>query len=505
MNHSVNILPLGVTVSAPHGSSLADALKSCGIAMPCGGKGICGNCRVRLISGSIQKSERHENACRIKGIDADWRLACFSAVEDDIVIEVPFGPMNIQTDTCTADASPEENGAGVAIDLGSTTIVAQLIDLNTGNVIAERSGLNPQGIYGADIISRIAYAMEADENLAKMSNLIRGYLGDIITDLAKSCARNDIKRVTIVGNTVMHHLFAAYDVACLGKAPFNSHRNGPYEASAASLGWNLAEQCSVEFMPNISHFVGSDILAGIMACGMPEAEGYSLLVDLGTNGEMAIGNKHGIWVTSTAAGPAFEGINISCGMPAWAGAICSVSGSDSELSVKTIGGVKPRGICGSGLVEAIDFFLGGGLIDASGLPADNNADRIELAKDVYLTANDIHQFQLAKAAIATGIQILLESSGIAPHEISCVYLTGGLGNYVDVEKVDRLGLLPDISSRQCIKIGNAALAGCKRMLHPQWRRMAYDTLCNIKYCPLESHSRFMDLYCENLLFLNYYS
>ena len=500
MKHSLKIEPMGVALSVEHGTSLFEALKSCGVAFPCGGKGICGNCRVRLLAGRVARSEEHESMCRKKGLPADWCLACFSHVDEDLVIEVPDGLMAIQTDTSAADVCSDEEGCGVAVDLGSTTVVVQLVDLKSGKVLAERSGLNPQGIYGADVISRIAYAMEGDENLCRLRDLIRGYLKEQIEELAGGCPEADIRKVRIVGNTVMHHLFAGYDVSCLGRAPFHSSRNGRCRFTPAGLGWKLPEECTIEFFPNISHFVGSDILAGIVACGMHESEECSLLVDLGTNGEMAIGSREGIWCTSTAAGPAFEGINISCGMRASAGAVCTVGCRSGRIVVSTIGGTEPRGICGSGLVEAVHCFLKQGWIDSSGMFLSDDADAVTLAPGVTLTAADIREFQLAKAAIATGIRILLERSSLTPDAIAHVYLTGGLGNYVDRDKVVQLGLLPGIRSERCVKLPNAALAGCKRMLYDACGRKAEEILERVTYCPLESDPRFMDLYCDNLFF-----
>lgn len=246
--------------------------------------------------------------------------------------------------------------------------------------------------------------------------------------------------------------------------------------------------------------IGSDILAGIKACGMADSDEYVLLIDLGTNGEMVAGNRQKLWCTSTAAGPAFEGINISCGMRASDGAISGVEFEDGKFVVTTIGGEPPKGLCGSGLVEAVDCLLQQGFIDFTGMTTDENTGDFQLADGVFLTLADIREFQLAKAAIATGISFLLKYSGIRMEDLTRVYVTGGLGNHLNVDKIKRLGLLSQVPSDRFQVLLNAALWGCKLSLTGQDTAGWKDILQRLVYCPLETAAEFQDLYCEHLFF-----
>lgn len=500
INHTLRIEPSGLTLTVEHGICLADILKSFKVEFPCGGKGVCGNCKVKILSGTVRKDILHESILNKKNLSSEWCLACYTKVEDDLVIEIPDGNMSVQSDMSDVDIKMSESGTAVAVDLGSTTVVSQLVDLTSGKVLASCSGINPQSSYGADIISRISYAMESGENLSLLSNLIRSSVGFQIKELLAQCPDAKVKKVRIVGNTVMHNLFSGFDVTGLSRAPYQSEHNELCRFTPDSLGWNFLEDCIIEFMPNIGHFVGSDILGGIISCGMMESEKYSLLVDLGTNGEIALGNKNGFIFTSTAAGPAFEGINISCGMRASSGAISEVGYEDGKFKVSVIDGISPKGLCGSGLVEAVHCLLKNGMIDFSGAVTEAGKEKFELSEGVYLTVADIREFQLAKAAIATGIQLLLNHSSLTYNDISAVYVTGGLGNYLNTEKIRQLGIIPDISEDKYIRMSNAALSGCKILLYEDSFRKLQSILDKSRYCPLETDASFMDVYCNNMFF-----
>lgn len=500
MYHSLRIEPLGISLIVNHGERLTDVLRTYGVEFPCGGKGLCGNCKVRILSGVVEKTAAHKELLERKKLYDNWCLACFAYVEDDLTIEIPYGEMSVQTDNDDVCPGNIENGFAVSVDLGSTTVVVQLINLETGSVLCTKTGLNPQSAYGTDIISRVSYSMTSKECRDIMTGVIRNYIGSQINSIISDFPDIQIKRIRMVGNTVMHHLFIGHDVSCLARAPFQSEHNSNFIFSPDELGWNIASDCDVEFLPNISHFVGSDILAGIISCGMYNSEKYLLLVDLGTNGEIVLGNKTRMWCTSTAAGPAFEGINISCGMRASTGAISEVEYKDDKFEVSTIGGVNPLGLCGSGLVEAIYTLLENDMIDCMGNILSDNHEGFELAEGVKLMPEDIREFQLAKAAIAAGVQLLVKYSSISVDDISCVYITGGLGNYINFSKIIRLGLIPGIGIDKFCRMSNAALSGCKMLLFKSEYNKIGNILDRMCYCPLESDSDFMDFYCNNMYF-----
>jgi uncharacterized 2Fe-2S/4Fe-4S cluster protein (DUF4445 family) len=228
-------------------------------------------------------------------------------------------------------------------------------------------------------------------------------------------------------------------------------------------------------------------------------QGWSLLVDLGTNGEIALAGKGRVIYTSTAAGPAFEGINISCGMRATSGAVYAVDYCDGKFEVKTIDDLPGKGLCGSGLVEAVHALLQSGNMDSTGGFVDD-ADYIDITDKVRLTIADVREFQLAKAALAAGIEIILQESGVSPGDVKNIYITGGLGNYLNVEKIKELGLFAGFASDKIHKIGNASLMGCRELLF-EANRDSIDTIINsCSFCALESCSKFQDVYCDNLFF-----
>lgn len=498
--HRITIEPLGITCTAEEGTSLHELLRTYQIDFPCGGKGMCGNCRIKVLSGKIDTSPAHTEWLHKKGLSDEWRLACLSKIEGDLTIEIPRQQMQIQTDASQLPDFLPEEGYGVAVDVGSTTLVAQLVNLTTGHISGTCTRVNPQISYGADIISRIGYAMQGEEQCLQLRDAVRTCIGQMITSLLSEHRISQLRKIVMAGNTVMHHLFAGYDVTPLASAPFQSPRNESYRLSAADLEETLPASCTVEFLPNLSHFVGSDILCGIQASQMANRKEYTLLIDLGTNGEMALGNQDRILYTSTAAGPAFEGVNISCGMRAATGAIYAVEETENHCLYKTIGNEKPLGICGSGLIEVIHRLLIHGDIDMTGAMTHPECTAIPLAEGVSLSIEDIREFQLAKAALAAGMELLLKEYGIGSGQVAQVYLTGGLGNYLNVEKAGQLGLFRDFDESHITRLENAALAGCRQFLFESSRHPIPSILRRATFCPLESKAEFQDIFCEQLFF-----
>lgn len=498
MTHTVHIEPLGRDITVPDNSLLKDAVNGCGIDFPCGGKGLCGNCHVELLSGDAAVDDVQKALLRRKGLNTGrWRISCLCRVTGDISVRIPERSQVILSDNSRTLRSGED-GFAVAVDLGSTTIVAQIIDRRSGEVLATESEINRQNSCGADIISRISYALASPEQAEELTRTVREQIGQMICSLIATTGVYDIRRVTIVGNSVMHHLFNGFDVTPLSAFPFNSPLNGETHLTPAETGWDLPAVCDIVFLPNISHFVGSDILAGILQCGIHRSERWTALVDLGTNGEIVIGNRDHILCTSTAAGPAFEGVNIICGMRAVSGAICKVDENTGEASV--LGGSKASGICGSGLVDAVWHFVRTGQITSDGMIASESADRLPLKDGICLYDKDIREFQLAKSAIATGFGLLAGQLGIAPGDIGTVYLAGGLGNYVDAGKAASLGIIRADDPSKIVKAGNSALAGCRELVYDSAREEMESILPRISHYALETDPGFQDKFCDNLYF-----
>ncbi|MGE5325886.1 MAG: ASKHA domain-containing protein [Deltaproteobacteria bacterium] len=456
----ITLRPIGADLRASAGTPLRDALFEQGMEFPCGGRGRCRGCRVQVLQGQVSINSAQRKKLSPEELDAGWRLACQCTVESDLVMELRQWDAAILADE-TPFAFEPRPGLGVAVDVGTTTIVAQLLDLQRGCVLGVRTALNGQGRHGADVMSRVEFALTPG-GLQELQELIRRQIGALVAQLLRAaCAdAQQVRDVVLVGNTVMHHLFSGIDVEPLSRYPFVPTRDGLEIFSAAELGWETPGDVPVRFLPCLGGFVGSDLLAGILATRMAESDELIALIDLGTNGEIVLGNRAKILCASTAAGPAFEGARVSMGMRASAGAIAQVTIENGMPRFYAMGNVEAKGICGSGLVDAVAAGLDLGIILPSGRFSDGRSEWI-LTPPVVLTQADIRELQLAKAAIASGMQLLRRRwGGAVPARL---YLAGAFGNYVSRASAHRIGLIsypPD----QVQPAGNTALLGAKLVL-----------------------------------------
>ena len=427
-----------------------------------------------------------------------WRLACRCKADEDVTIELAQWEAKILSDESRFEFAPRE-GFGIAIDLGTTTLAAQLLDLQNGNVLAVETGLNDQGRFGADVMSRVFFAV-TEQGQPALESAIRQQLGGLIKRLI-ALSKIDSSRVldvVIVGNTVMHHLFCGLDVGPLGQYPFESPTIGLQTFEPSQLGWNGVSNTTIRFLPCLGSFVGSDILAGIMATNVHKSESLVGLIDLGTNGEIVIGNRDKLLFCSTAAGPAFEGSCISMGMRATTGAIVQVLGADGAFSCRVLGNVEPRGICGSGLVDAVAVGLSAERIRWDGKVLDETGV-FSLCPPVQLTQGDIRELQVAKAAIAAGVQILAKDLGATIADISKIYLAGAFGNYIDRSNAFRIGLLP-VPPEKIQPAGNTALLGAKLALF-QTDPEIYANIKNLgKHVALNLDEHFQDIFINEMGF-----
>jgi uncharacterized 2Fe-2S/4Fe-4S cluster protein (DUF4445 family) len=495
----VELEPLGRSLEVEAGSPLQDLLFSHGVEFPCGGRGKCKRCRVRVLAGTLVPTEEEQQILGAADIAAGWRLACRARVDSPVKLDVAQWETTILTDESVFEFTPSA-GLGVAVDLGTTTLVAQLLDLETGHVLAVRTALNPQAAYGGDVMSRVELAV-AGGGAAKLESLIRDEIGRMIAGLAEDYALDGrrVHDVAIVGNTVMHHLFCGLSLHALAQAPFETTGDGLVVFRASELGWTLPAEAAVRFLPCLGSFVGSDILAGIVATKMHLSQELVALIDLGTNGEIVVGNRDRMICASTAAGPAFEGGRIGMGMRASTGAISSVILRDGGLLCKVMGGGEPRGLCGSGLVDAVAVGLELGRILPAGRLAQGKL--WDLCPPVRLAQSDIRELQLAKGAIAAGARILLARLGAAMADVTRVYLAGAFGNYVSRSSARRIGLL-DFPLDKIEPAGNTALLGAKMALfsprsgeelHTHVRRVT-------EHLSLAADPSFQDTYVDEMLF-----
>ena len=497
----IELQPLGESFELERGTPLQDVLFAHGVEFPCGGRQRCKGCRVRVVQGKIPITAEQELLLTHEELRAGWRLSCTAKAETDLTIELGQWEAAILADNSVFEFTPRE-GLGVAVDLGTTTLVAQLLDLSNAHVLAVRSTLNLQASYGADVMSRVSYAVK-DEGHERLRILARHQIGKLIHELLEAAGSTGerINIVTIVGNTVMHHIFCGIDIAPLASYPFEPVRDGLETFRASQLEWDIAGDPAVHFLPCLGGFVGSDILAGILATRLDEGQALVGLVDLGTNGEIVIGNRERLVCASTAAGPAFEGARISMGMRASTGAISAVALRDGRLACHVLGNVEPRGICGSGLVDAVSAALDQGSIQPSGRLRDGAASRLELAPPVSLTQTDIRELQLAKGAIAAGIRLLLKRWGAEFNDLTCLYLAGAFGNYINRESARRIGLL-NFPLELIKPAGNTALLGAKLALfNSQEVGFEYPTLRQkTEHVTLNTEPGFQDVYVEEMAF-----
>jgi uncharacterized 2Fe-2S/4Fe-4S cluster protein (DUF4445 family) len=495
----LELVPLGRTLTVARGTPLQDALFAQGVEFPCGGRGRCKGCRVKVLEGALSSTPEEERLLAPEEIATGWRLACRARAEADLRIELAQWEAAILADDSVFEFTPQE-GLGVAVDLGTTTIVAQLLDLHTGHVLAVRMGLNAQARHGADVMSRVDYCVHSGGQPI-LQRLIREQIGRLIEELLAADAGppDALRHIVIVGNTVMHHLFCGVSLEPLSHHPFEPSDDGLQILSSADLGWKLAGNPTVRFLPGLGSFVGSDILAGLLATKLHATASLQALVDLGTNGEIVVGNCERMLCASTAAGPAFEGARVSMGMRAATGAIAEVSARDGQLQCRVLGGGPARGICGSGLVDAVAAGLELGRIEPNGRFVQGHS--LALAPPVVLTQGDIRELQLAKGAIAAGLRILVQQWGADLSDLKRIYLAGAFGNYISRASARRIGLL-DFPPEKVLPAGNTALLGAKLALfslheqdgtYPELRR-------RVRHVPLNEDPQFQEIFVQEMGF-----
>lgn len=489
-NCRINFIREGVIVRVKEGTTILNAEREAGLVpdAPCGGKGDCKKCEVR-VGGQIV-------------------LACQTKVYEDMLV-----------DTRTEDRHQEKiliQGCGktvvfapgilpecvghpllAAVDLGTTSVVVYLIDGITGKQLSVKSMLNPQRQYGADVVARCSYALEKGKEV--LSHCIRNAVDTLLREAALEggVSREDIVRVVMVGNSCMHHLFLEIPVNELVVAPYQPKVREPLRLKASDYGLFVHPFAELWWLPNIGGFVGADTVACILANGMELQEKMTLMVDIGTNGEMVMGNKRGMAACSTAAGPAFEGAKISCGMRGCEGAIDHVYLREGKIEYHVIGETAPKGICGSGLLDAAACFLKTGIMDETG----KMKNTWYFTSKVFINQKDIRELQLAKAAIAAGIRLLCKYRKIEIRDIQVLLLAGAFGNYLNSDSACAIGLLPaELRDKICM-VGNAAGHGAKiAAVNACEYDKAGKLAKNVEFVELAHDADFQDIYVEELEF-----
>jgi uncharacterized 2Fe-2S/4Fe-4S cluster protein (DUF4445 family) len=511
----VKILPCEIILKAQKGQSLKDVIREKGILFdfPCNGKGLCGKC---IVIDEIAKKPV---------------LACHTMIEKDSVYSLPSpDDLNIKLylkdlsiDVPFIKSACQQISIGAAVDIGTTIVSIAIVDLNSGKIVDTDSFLNPQIPYGADVISRLGYMAEKSMDSPDLGSIIRKKIASEISRLLSSndYKSDDLNKIQIVGNTPMLYLFWGLDFSTLLIPPYTSVEIEKIIKGSKLLPDEfriLHDQLVLSTLPAIGGFIGSDITSDIIALDFLEGDESKLLIDIGTNGEIVLKTRKSISACSTAAGPAFEGVSLSSGMRAASGAITGVSFVGNELKLTTIDDAKPKGICGSGAIEIVEFLLQNSLIDKNGtfksdddlkqvvsydlfkyLGRSKNERCFTLHSKISITQSDIRAIQLGKSAIRTGIEILMRHHGISSHEIDKCYITGSFGSSLSSISVKALGLIPQ-DLKNVIFISSCAIKGAILSLLKKEIIQNSKIFEKIEHVPLVSNPHFQELFISNLNF-----
>lgn len=472
---------------------------------PCGGKGLCKKCTV--MRAAADGTKEPVLACQVYPKDGE---EYFLPKEEEL---------SVKTEGQSVQLCPDAGltGYGVACDIGTTTVVCHLIRLSDAACAATVGEGNAQGTYGADVISRIQAAAEG--HLPALTETVQGQLARLTGKLCEKAGvdRSEVRRMAIAANTTMCHLLAGLDPQGLGVSPFTpvSRFGDCYEAAQLNLGFDG----EVYVLPAVSGYVGGDITGDVLAAGLDETNEVTLLIDVGTNGEMALGCGNRLVCCSTAAGPAFEGAQIDCGMTAAPGAVSAVEWRDGRVVCQVIGGGEASGICGSGLIDAVAMLLDLGAVDETGRMLEVGEDDIpaaclpylsldeeespifQLTERVFISQSDVRKLQLGKGAIAAGTKVLLDTYGIGAGQVKRLLLAGGFGSFIRVSSAARIGLIPAELSAAASAVGNAAAAGAAAALVSGAARERLRRIQgNMDYYELSGLGAFNDAYMEAMMF-----
>jgi uncharacterized 2Fe-2S/4Fe-4S cluster protein (DUF4445 family) len=473
------------------------------IEAPCGGRGRCGKCLVQLTEGGEKVR------------------ACQTLIQDDMTVYLPEEmKMTIAGADGVSKVADYTGPLGIAVDIGTTTVVAHLTDIPNCNRLATASGVNAQRVYGADVISRIQYC--AENGHETLTRLIREQLSDLILEACRKAGADpkDIHYISIAGNTIMQHLAAGYSPVGMGVTPFTPVSLFGDERPVGGI-FPAADDAILYYAPCVYSYVGGDITAGMLASDLESIPGPCVYIDIGTNGELVLKSGDTYYCCATAAGPAFEGAEIAKGMAAIQGAISHVRWNEEKgLEITVIGDAPPEGLCGSGLMDALAVLVATGGVDETGRLMDaeeinhgisrylgkregKNVFWLSKEHDVYMIPGDVRKLQLAKAAIAGGIQTLLYDAGITETDVNSFLLAGGFGSYMDKVSAATIGLFPKAFLPYARTMGNTAGEGAALALCSAKARSSLQNMMdNFKVVDLGEHKKFNEQFIEQIMFEN---
>lgn len=452
-------------IEVPDGALLSDILNKSGEALPhlCGGKGTCRKCLV-LVNGNEE-------------------LSCQYEIKSDIDVVLPEYK-NIFSETGLTESGEITESCCLCLDIGTTTLALALISLDNKEIIKVKTAPNPQRAFGGDVLTRIEYCNKND--VSELQDCLIKKINEMIDDIGVSL----VNTMYVSGNTTMLHTLFGVDPSSIGVAPYTPVFLDSKEINGTDIGLNNIK--NVVSLPCISAFVGADIVAGVSYTEMPESNKYNLLIDLGTNAEIVLYNKNELYCTSAAAGPCFEGANITCGMSATDGAVFSYS---LDGSFETIDNKEPKGICGTGLIDIISVLLQKGIIDETGYMEQ---EEHFITDTVKIKQKDIRQYQLAKSAVYSGLTAILKEKSISFEDIEKLFISGGFSAKINSENAIKTGLLPKELQNKIMVLNNSSLSGTVKYATEQNDLSVY--LKNAEYIDLSINKTFNDLFIDNLEF-----
>lgn len=488
----VRFEPDGASVDVPRGTTLHAAAAMAGIRIdaPCGGEGRCGSCRVNA-TGGLAPADDIEIEALGAATRAGTRLACRARVDGpaEVVVDVPVatGGIRVQMSGVSAGTEveppasrgivtePGVRALGAAVDIGTTTIAVRLHDLTDGRVIGEIADLNPQIAWGHDVLSRVSRALEGDAR--ELREAVVRKIETLLALLTASprAATGSLREIVVIGNPTMARLFLGEDVGSLADGTHRGDHRASRLTDTVATDLSALGEGRVLVGPEVSSFIGSDTVAGLIATGLDGRDDDALLLDLGTNGEVVLASGRALLAASAAAGPAFEGYGLTNGMRAEPGAVEAVWLDDDGFGLRTVGDESPRGLCGSGLLDLLAVLVRSGALDESGrlqargpLAArvtETIAGRVfEVASDVLLTQNDVRQAQLAKGAVQSAIGAVLTAAGRDAGDVREILVAGGFGSHLQPDSLVAIGMIPPQWAERVTLAGNAALSGASAML-----------------------------------------
>ncbi|MGD9633922.1 MAG: ASKHA domain-containing protein [Pirellulales bacterium] len=531
---SVQLAINGETVAAAPGASLFDYAERIGIQVPtsCQKQGKCKECIVEVVAGmeclsprasdESHLGDRFRLACRCRVAADEGGVRCHTMRRGELRIERQAFELPVSHALVTLDPAVTRDGErvlidgvevdrtsgpihGLAMDLGTTTIVLRLFDLETGELVADSSLENPQRFGGSDVMARIHYDTLHPGKL--LMRTVAGYLSRAIKEFPVD--PRTIYELVVVGNSTMRDIFFRQEVYSIGQSPYRSITELELAAGKRSTTSLVASgrksllpihpDARVYGAPIISGHLGADAAACMLAVNLGQEDRTVAVMDIGTNTELVVGNRQRILAASCPAGPAFEGGAIACGMPGLAGAIENVvAQGNGKFELGVIGGVPPAGICGSGLVELLSELMRTGQMNSLGR-FEEGAERIELDREhgVYFTERDVNELAQAKGANMAGLHTVFSSYGLEFDEIDVFYVAGGFGRHINVDAARRIGLIPDLADEKIIKVGNAAIEGASIALLSRTKREELERLVRrVEHCRLETHPHFFDFFVD---------